>query len=460
MHPPNTEWPNDIYREFMEIVMEFQLSNACGDKIIKLIDKSRQDKNPLPKSTREGRKFLDINEFPYMKFKTVSITNFQDTDYKFYYQPIIHGIKVLLLQSDINREFVYKYRNADVLRDKIYGEQFESDWWNVTERNIPIYNQLLSIIIYADSTTCDHLGKTSEHPIYISLGNIPNWLRNKPESKVLVGYLPKLKARDIITRNSESFRKLQRQVFQRCLRVLLSPILNKIDMYFVVKGEICQFAPKISVILADLAEVATFTTTYLPSTSKRPCCFCLIDNKNLNNMALIDVTLRTPEKMKEAIDRNRANELSIHNDFNFFWRFDDFNIYSATVPDRMHLLDLGITKYLLEFTRLYLQQKVGGKAVKMMDYRLSVIPRYPGLIILKNGLENISRFTANDYRNIMKVIIFVMDNLYENYKEGGIPYERLCDMFYIYLEMYMILRQESFTNMKLVKLQVSKCKIF
>jgi hypothetical protein len=128
MHPPNTEWPNDIYREFMEIVMEFQLSNACGDKIIKLIDKSRQDKNPLPKSTREGRKFLDINEFPYMKFKTVSITNFQDTDYKFYYQPIIHGIKVLLLQSDINREFVYKYRNADVLRDKIYGEQFESDW--------------------------------------------------------------------------------------------------------------------------------------------------------------------------------------------------------------------------------------------------------------------------------------------------------------------------------------------
>jgi hypothetical protein len=75
-------------------------------------------------------------------------------------------------------------------------------------------------------------------------------------------------------------------------------------MYFVVKGEICQFAPKISVILADLAEVATFTTTYLPSTSKRPCCFCLIDNKDLNNMALIDVTLRTPEKMKEAIDRN------------------------------------------------------------------------------------------------------------------------------------------------------------
>src|SRR2546429_6448671 len=25
MHPQNTEWPNDIYREFMKIIMEYQL---------------------------------------------------------------------------------------------------------------------------------------------------------------------------------------------------------------------------------------------------------------------------------------------------------------------------------------------------------------------------------------------------------------------------------------------------
>lgn len=99
MHPPNTEWPNDIYREFMEIVMGYQLSNSCGDRIIKLINNSRNsiDKNLLPKSTKEGRKFLDVNEFPYMNFKTVPITNFQDIDYNFNYQPLIHEIKTLLL---------------------------------------------------------------------------------------------------------------------------------------------------------------------------------------------------------------------------------------------------------------------------------------------------------------------------------------------------------------------------
>src|SRR5438128_10063180 len=159
-------------------------------------------------------------------------------------------------------------------------------------------------------------------------------------------------------------------------------------MYFVVKNEIQLFTPKISVILADLAEAATFTATYLPSTSRRPCCFCLIDNKDLNNMSLTNVIMRTPEKMREAIDLNQANELSIHADFNFFWKFKDFNIYEATVLDRMHML------YLLEFTREYLQSKVSNKAVKEIDHRLCAIPRYPGLIVVKNGLANVSKFTA------------------------------------------------------------------
>lgn len=120
----------------------------------------------------------------------------------------------------------------------------------------------------------------------------------------------------------------------------------------------------------------------------------------------------------------------------------------------MHLLDLGISKYLLEFTRNYLQQKVGLGAVKQMDLRLGRIPRYPGLIIIKNGLENVSRFTANDYRNIMKVIIFVIDNLYVEYRGGGMPCERLCEIFHKYLKMYMILRKESFTHVDLQELEV------
>ena len=78
----------------------------------------------------------------------------------------------MLLQSDIIKEFVFQYQNNASV--KPYGEQFESDWWKSTEEFVSPNNYLLSIIF--DATTCDHLGKTSEHPIYISLGNISNWL--------------------------------------------------------------------------------------------------------------------------------------------------------------------------------------------------------------------------------------------------------------------------------------------
>jgi hypothetical protein len=90
-----------------------------------------------------------------------------------------------------------------------------------------------------------------------------------------------------------------------------------------------------------------------------------------------------------------------------------------------------------------------------MDHRLCAIPRYSGLVILKNGLENVSKFTANDYRNIMKVIIFVIDNLYKDYNEDGISCKRLCNVFYKYLKMYMVLRQETFTNTDLEILEVN-----
>ena len=92
--------------------------------------------------------------------------------------------------------------------------------------------------------------------------------------------------------------------------------------------------------------------------------------------------------------------------------------------------------------------------IKEMDLRLRAIPRYQGLVIMKNGLENISRFTANDYCNIMKVIIFVIDNLFIEYKDGEVPCERLCEIFHKYMEMYMKTRQESFTDDDLTNLEV------
>ena len=49
--------------------------------------------------------------------------------------------------------------------------------------------------------------------------------------------------------------------------------------------------------------------------------------------------------------------------------------------------------------------------VEEVDHRLAAIPRFPGLKIFSSGLY--ARSTASDYRNLMKVMLFVVDNLYD-----------------------------------------------
>src|SRR2546421_4273748 len=65
----------------------------------------------------------------------------------------------------------------------------------------------------------------------------------------------------------------------------------------------------------------------------------------------------------------------------------------------MHHLDLGLFNYQVTFTRELLKELCDQAAVNELDNRLSSIPRFLGLKIFKNSLENIKRFTANDFRN-------------------------------------------------------------
>jgi len=40
--------------------------------------------------------------------------------------------------------------------------------------------------------TFDGLGKTLGHPVFLTLGNLLNWVQNLPEAKVLLGFLLKV----------------------------------------------------------------------------------------------------------------------------------------------------------------------------------------------------------------------------------------------------------------------------
>jgi hypothetical protein len=123
----------------------------------------------------------------------------------------------------------------------------------------------------------------------------------------------------------------------------------------------------------------------------------------------------------------------------------------------MHHLDLGLFHYQIDFTRKLIKAQHRDSLLDEMDHRLAAIPRYPGLKIFSNGLQSIARLTASEYHDLMKVMVFVMDNLYkENTRnvENFIKNKDLAKVYKSWNEMYMLCRYEIFKESDLDKLKV------
>ena len=140
--------------------------------------------------------------------------------------------------------------------------------------------------------------------------------------------------------------------------------------------------------------------------------------------------------------------------------FSQLDIYLATVSDRMHHLDLRLFNYQVTYTREILKDLCGQVAVDELDKRLAAIPKFPGLKIFKHGLGNIKRFTANEYRNMMKVFLFVIEGLIIKYnkteteKNAKKQDDALVDVYYRWNKMYLFSRKEYFLESELMEFKV------
>jgi hypothetical protein len=319
------DWPNEAYHEFMELITEGNISNKIGDKIIKFFNKhSNLEESPLPSSTKNGKDYLNQIKSPSIDFKEKILTTYNGVDLYLYYRPIFRTIQALLQRSEVADNFVHKgILNKDVnSRIRVFGEPYECDWWLETEKTLPPLNHLLSIILYSDATTFDGLGKASGHPVFLTLGNLPNRFRNSPEAKVLLGFLPKVQDSGIKT--SESFRNFQREIFHKCFDIMLRPLLEKPDgLYFGIKGQHLCFAARISFFLSDMLEADEITATYKSARCKMPYHTCMVLQSNLNNMdiTLEDMPPRTHRNMQEIIKNGQDRDFSIHSVVNAFWKF-------------------------------------------------------------------------------------------------------------------------------------------
>ena len=147
----------------------------------------------------------------------------------------------------------------------------------------------------------------------MSIGNIPTWRRNKSDAKQLLGYLPILE--------SSLGKNLAREIFHKSLKCLLEPIYLMNGIELEVNNETIWFCSRISVIIADWPEAATFCLTYKSTNSNFPCHSCLVTRDNLAKLNLLadDIKPRTHEDMRKHFDDHTEKSVSIESVSNFFW---------------------------------------------------------------------------------------------------------------------------------------------
>jgi hypothetical protein len=281
----------------------------------------------LPSNAKSVRKLLDSMHIPHILYRKTIIMEYNQLQYTLHHRTIYDTIKELLSNTDIFKHCVFDYMpkyitNNEGECEKCYGEQYNSDWWGRAQASIGEGAKVLSIILYSDATICDVLGKTSEHPIYITLGNIPNWRRSKPDAKVLLAYLPRIKATNE-HKKQKDFSMAKHHLFQRSMEVLIEPIrsgsIGGIDLR--TDNGILWCYPFLSELLGDIPEHHAMTLTFNSANCKMPCNSCIMPKNNFND-PLIDhsmIQLRTPEMMQSVLRDGIAAEYSLYNIENIFW---------------------------------------------------------------------------------------------------------------------------------------------
>ena len=97
----------------------------------------------------------------------------------------------------------------------------------------------------------------------------------------------------------------------------------------------------------------------------------------------------------------------------------------------------------MDFTQDILKEVRRTELLKIFDDRLRQISRFPHFKLLSK-LGNLKIATASDYRHLMKVALFALDDSFDAW--NGITCDELCDLYSKFSKMYLISRKESYTE--------------
>ncbi|KIY52526.1 hypothetical protein FISHEDRAFT_10660, partial [Fistulina hepatica ATCC 64428] len=107
-----------------------------------------------------------------------------------------------------------------------FNEMWTGRWWGDLQDDLPDGATIAAVILASDKTLLTQFtGGKSAYPLYLTLGNIPKWIRHCPSMQpcILIGYLPVEKvSRRVLT--EQVWRARTQRVFHEAMRHILKPL--------------------------------------------------------------------------------------------------------------------------------------------------------------------------------------------------------------------------------------------
>ncbi|CAA7269607.1 unnamed protein product [Cyclocybe aegerita] len=187
------------------------------------------------KNIREIHQTID-NDIPdragIWKTEDLFFDDAPDVPYTIRYRDPLEAVRSLWGDPSLAKHLVYRPQKVFTDEDRmscVYTEMWTGDWWNGVQKKLPKGATVAPVIIATDKTQLTQFsGGKSAYPVYLTLGNIPKSIRQKPSKRacILLGYLPSTSKLKVSNLSKKNISIRNQQLFHEAMRIILEPLIE------------------------------------------------------------------------------------------------------------------------------------------------------------------------------------------------------------------------------------------